>query len=182
IRHGRLPGLAIESALQPAVADADGHLLVTGLGNSARARLRIRTESIDDPYLLPSADGVVFKPRAGRIALGEYPLRISGEVMIKIQLTDADGHSRGVSALGVMLVAANGEVVKAGRSEYDGTVLLEGLAPGDYQLRLDPSQSERLHISLVGAIAVRIPAAGGYAGEVVAPITISRADSEQIIK
>ena len=169
-----LPGLAMDTALVPAVADEDGHLLVTGLGNAARARLKIRTDSIDDPYLLPPSEGVVFKPRAGRVTVAEFPLQASGEVMIKVQIEDAAGKLRGVSALGVELVSAAGAVVKAGRSEYDGSVLLEGLPPGDYQLRLDPQQSERLKIRLVEPIAVKIPTAGGYVGEVSAKIAVDK--------
>jgi len=169
-----LPGLAMDTALVPAVADEDGHLLVTGLGNAARARLKIRTDSIDDPYLLPPSEGVVFKPRAGRVTVAEFPLQASGEVMIKVQIEDAGGKARGVSALGVELVSAAGAVVKAGRSEYDGSLLLEGLPPGDYELRLDAQQSDRLKIRLVDNVSVHIPTSGGYVGEISAKIVVER--------
>jgi hypothetical protein len=168
------PGLAVDTINGPASSDNDGRLLVTGLGDSARARLRIRQESVDDPYAVLPAAAVEFAPRPGRVAVADFPLQITGEVSVKLKIRDATGNERGVSALAVELVNATGEVVAQGRTEYDGTVIVEGLRPGSYELRLEPAQAARLHLRLASALLVVIPPAGGYAGVASGTVVVER--------
>jgi hypothetical protein len=75
-----------------------------------------------------------------------------------------------LSALAVQLLGEDGRVVAAGRSEFDGALLLDGLKPGRYRVNLDPAQAERLHFILSDTVDVMIPRTGGYVGEVSAVV------------
>ena len=55
-------------------------------------------------------------------------------------------------------------VAAEGRSEYDGTLILEALRPGAYAVRLDPEQARRLKLVMTAPVDLTVPATGGFAG------------------
>ncbi len=168
-----VPGVVADSSSGVATADADGRLLVAELGDATHARVGIRAESIEDPYLRLPADALEFQPRAGRVVLAELPLQPTGEVQVRLFLRDAAGGERGLSAVQVQLWR-DGATVAAGRTEFDGTVVVDGLPPGRYELRIDPALEARLGLRLLEPVGVTIPARGGYAGDVIARVAIDR--------
>lgn len=169
-----LPGLSADSGDGPAVADQHGELLVTGLGATGTASVNLNVESIGDPYLVPPATVIEFSPRPGRAAVATYALHRSGEASVRFMLGLPGGTQRGLSALNAELVDTSGRVAAHGRTEYDGSVLFEGLSPGRYGVRLEPAQATRLKLSLAEELSVVVPASGGYAGVIDAHVEISR--------
>ena len=83
----------------------------------------------------------------------------------------AAGTSRGLSALSLKLVDAGGKDAAAGRTEFDGSLFLEGLRPGRYRVAIDPAQAERLHLALRDPVDLVVPPAGGYIGEISLTVT-----------
>lgn len=166
-----LPGLIVQGGRLPQKTDADGHVLVTGLGDGAYAQASIDMASLDDPYLIPTAPAVKVVPRPGRVASVAYPVTVSGEVELHVAFERAGQNTRGISALHLELVGADGKVAAAGSSEYDGTLLIDTIKPGTYQVRIEPAQAERLKMALTRPVTVTIQASGGFAGKITVPVT-----------
>ena len=99
-----------------------------------------------------------------------YAFTKSGEVTLKAMFVAA-GTSRGLSAPSLRLIDAGGKDVAAGRTEFDGSLFLEGLKPGRYRVAIDKAQAERLRLTLRDSAEVVIPSAGGYIGEVPLVVT-----------
>lgn len=169
----RMPGLKVSGGYREEQADALGRLVIAALGDGAYVRLRVDPESVDDAFMSLPPQTIQFTPRPGRVAMVEYGMRTTSEVELRMLLRDAVGGTRGLSALGVQLVDAQGKVVAEGRTEYDGALILEGLPPGAYQLRLDPQQSARLRLSLEAPVVLQVGAGGGFIGTVQAHVKVN---------
>ena len=169
-----LPGLRSTSGEFNAPADENGYMLVPGLGDTGKALVGLDLQSIEDPFLKTPADSVEVVTRPGRVGVARYALQVSGEVTLRFVLPLAQGGERGIAALAVELVDSRGKVAARGRTEYDGTVLFEGLAPGSYTARLEAEQAARLRMSLVQPVAVVMQPGGGYAGSIDARLAIAR--------
>jgi hypothetical protein len=167
-------GLAIQGAALPVRTDSRGEALLTGLGAGASAQVQVDPSTIEDPYLSTPPTEIRIVPRPGRVVVVPYPLRPTGEVELHVEFLRSDGPSRGLSALSIQLMAPSGEVVAGGRTEYDGSLLLEGLRPGDYTVRIEPSQAARLNLRLTETVRVSVPPGGGFVGQVKATV-VSRA-------
>ena len=164
--EGPVPNLPLQSQGPEVKTDADGRALLTGIGASGAARIRVKTDALDEPYSVPPADVVEFTPRPGRVTQVFYGLKPVGEVQLKLLLHKPDGKAKGVSGLDVQLLSKDNVVVSEGRTEYDGTMFVEKLPPGVYTVRIEPGQSQRLGLGLAAAMTVRIPPNGGYAGNI----------------
>lgn len=169
-----LAGLRSQTGEFDAASDDRGDLLVTGLGDAGTASVGLDLQSIEDPYLKPPAETLSVATRPGRVAVASFPLQVTSEAIVRFLLPLPQGGQRGLAALGVELVDAGGSVVARGRTEYDGTVLFEGLGPGRYTVRLEQSQADRLKMSLAGPVQVVVAPGGGYAGVTEARVRIAR--------
>ena len=169
----RVPRLKVSGGYRDTEADALGRLIISALGDGAYVRARVDPESVDNPYLSLPPREIQFTPRPGRVAVVNYALKATGEVELHMLLRDAAGGGRGLSALGVQLVDGSGKVVAEGRTEYDGTLVIEGLTAGTYGVRLDPEQSQRLHMSLEASPTVEIKPGGGFTGAKTAYVRIN---------
>jgi hypothetical protein len=167
-----LGGLTVQSGNWSATTDESGEAIVSGLGDSAHARIRVDPESIADPFLMAPATTIEIVPHPGRVTTVDFPLHSLGEVTVKAMFTPAGGAPRGLSALEVQAFAADGMLAAEGRTAYDGTLIFERLKPGTYSLRIDPDQAKRLKMRFTSSIEFTIPAKGGYAGVVTANVTL----------
>ena len=163
-------GLAIQGGRRPVNTDSRGEALITGLGAGAFAQLQIDPGSVEDPYLAMPPNVIRIVPRPGRVAVVPYALHPTGEVELHVEFQRADDSPRGLSALLIQLVALNGEVAGQGRTEYDGSLLLEGIRPGDYEVRIEPLQATRLHFQLKSPVHVTVAPAGGFVGQIKATV------------
>jgi len=159
-----LKDLVVQAGNSPAKSDAAGEALITGLGDSAKARIRIDPDSIDDPFLAASADAIELVPHPGQVTLVPYPLKSLAEVAIKMRLVRENAPPRALSALEVQLLSNKGEVVAEGRSEFDGTVIFERVPQGTYAVRIDPEQAQHLNLKLNSILSITVPVKGGYVG------------------
>ena len=164
-------GLAFQGGGQPVKTDSRGDALITGLGAGASARVEADPSSVEDPFLtLPPTD-IRIVPRPGRVAVVPYALHPTGEVELHVEFQQGDGTPRGLSALLVQLVAPSGEVAAQGRTEYDGSLLLEEIPPGDYAVRIEPAQAARLGLRLKDPVRVTVAPGGGFVGQIKATVT-----------
>ncbi|MDB5459365.1 MAG: hypothetical protein JWO72_1106 [Caulobacteraceae bacterium] len=171
-----VPGIESQGGRRPTVTDARGQMLVSGLGDTASARVYLDTSKLDDPYLTPPPTIIELTPRPGRTAMVSYPLVATSEVEIQVLFTRPEENPRGLSALQVQVVSASGAVAAEGRTAYDGTVLLEGLRPGVYVLRIEPEQARRLHLDFKTPVAIAAGAKGGFMGRISAEAVLTAAE------
>jgi hypothetical protein len=165
-------GVNAQAGNWPGTTDKNGEAIISGLGDSAHARIRVDPESISDPYLVSPATTIEIVPHPGRVTVVDYPLKAMGEVAFKAVFTQADGVPRGLSALEVQAFAADGTLAAEGRTEYDGTLVFERLKPGTYSVGIDRDQAKRLKLKFTSSVGFTIPAKGGYAGLVTANVAI----------
>lgn len=98
--------------------------------------IEVDTETLEDPFWAPSADGVAVVPRAGQVNNVEVPIVTTGEIDGTLYTLDSNGVREVVSGVQLEVVAEDGEVVKTVTSEYDGFYLFEKVFPGTYTLRI----------------------------------------------
>lgn len=159
-----LPGVSVLGGRRPVITDASGEAVASGLGDGAWTQVQVDADTIDDPYLAMPPRTIRLTPRPGRVAVAPFALTMTGEVELHVLFRRVGQTPRGLSAVRVQLVDAAGQVVAEGRSEYDGTLILEGLRPGTYAARLEPDQARRLNLAMTAPVGLTIPATGGFAG------------------
>lgn len=152
--------VALETPGGVATTDDQGHALSPALGDGGRVRVRVNTENVDNPFLL-GGDNVQITPRPGRTVLVSYPLQVTSEVELTARLKRAGEPDRALAAVDLQLVPASGEPV-TGRTDHAGVVIVEGVRPGRYEIRLDPDRAEALGLALEGAPVLIVPTDGGY--------------------
>jgi hypothetical protein len=177
------PGIVAEGGRGNSTTDAAGRLVVTGLGDASSARVRLNLEALGDPYLASPPTTLVAVPRPGRIAPVRYPITTTGEVELKFNFLREGYTPHGLASLSVELLNDKGAVVAHGRTEYDGTVLIEGLHAGVYDVRIAPDQAQRLHMALRAPLKVKVTSAGGFVGEIDGEVVLTtRSDRETEVK
>ncbi|MEO8115455.1 MAG: hypothetical protein ABI655_13800, partial [Phenylobacterium sp.] len=112
---------------------------------------------------------VQFYPRPGSRADVAYPLRPTGEVMVKILLRRPDNKVVGLSAAQVRLVSEKG-VIRDASTEFDGSASFQDLPAGVWRLELDPDQAARLRMHLVKDASITIKGDGGVTPDVLAEV------------
>jgi hypothetical protein len=171
-----LPGLVVQGGRYAETTDKNGHAIITGMGDAAYGQATVDLSSLEDPYLLPPATNVKVVPRPGRMIRVPYAVSESGEVELRVLFQAAGNIGRGISALHIELVDAQGKVAASGSSEFDGTLIFEGVRPGTYQVRIEPAQAERLKMALVSPVSVTIKPGGGFSGKVNVSVASRSAD------
>lgn len=150
-----LAGVQITGTGTDVITNAVGEAFVTGLGNSPKGAFRVDSASVDDVFLTSPPQDVTFAPRAGQVLRVAYPFTPTSEVVVRLQVEQRDGTRVGLSALHFELIRSDGQVV-TGSTEFDGTAVLEGVKPGQYELRLDSEQARRLQMRLAEPVKVLV--------------------------
>lgn len=140
--------------------DKSGRVLLTGLGDGRPAQVTFESETLSDPYLRPSTDGIEVVPRPGRTHVAMFPVTAVSEVEGKAFFERGDS-SRAVANVNLQLIDSTGKVVETARTEYDGFFLFEKVRAGDYTVRIDPEQAGKLKVSLAETINVKATPQGG---------------------
>lgn len=143
----------------------DGRLLVTGLGAGPTAQMGVSLDGLDDQSVAAPAAQLRLRPRPGSVARVDYPLRPTGGVTVKVELQRDDGQRVGLSSVRVQLLPSDGPAVEA-VTEFDGAAILDAVPIGDYAVRIDPGQAEKLRMRTLGAQKVTIRGGGAIAPDV----------------
>jgi hypothetical protein len=134
------------------VTNSMGVVRVGGLQPFQPIAIGIDTSSLDDPSLTPKKALQVIVPRPGVSASLEIGLVGAGD--IEGILVKDDG--RGFEGLDVELVDASGKVAGTVRSDFDGFILFERVAYGNYTIRLavDSAASAGVDRAIGGSIEI----------------------------
>jgi len=169
-----LEGVGFRGGAGEVQTNSEGLALVTGLGDGRPSQVSMITDSLPDPYMLPSRPGVEIVPRPGRTHRSLFPV---------VAMSELEGHAyfeggearRAVSNVQLQLVDLKANVVASARTEYDGYFFIDRVPPGQYRLRIDPDQAAKLKIRLAADAPVSAGPDGGLVGQLV--VTIIRQDS-----
>jgi hypothetical protein len=98
-------------------------------------------------------------PRPGKVSQVDFPVVLTGEVDGTTYLF-AKGARRPVGDLQLELVDASRKVVATIASAADGYYVMTGIVPGQYLLRISPSQLKRLGLMETGTHLITIAPGG----------------------
>ena len=153
--------MAVKAAqsYREAETDENGVAFLTQLPKNKPTDLILDKDTLEDPFLEPSAQGVSIVPRPGHVQEIEIPVVTTGEIDGTLLTAAEDGTETPVANALVQLVDSSGNVVQTVRSEHDGFYYFQKVFPGAYSVRIDPD-----HASLAGktyqAVSVEIDQEG----------------------
>jgi len=139
----------------PVKSDENGIAFITGLTSHAPSDISIATGTLEDPLWKPAVEGVRLSPRPGSVAKIDFPVVESGEVDGSIYIL-RNGKLGGVGDVEIQLVNAEGKIIRATKSAYDGFYLFSGLNHGTYLLRVSPDQIRNLNLFEVRPIQITV--------------------------
>jgi hypothetical protein len=143
-------------AERPAVTDANGRVLLTGLGSAPSGQLVVSLKDIDR-FSVDSPPALIkYAPRPGNVMNVEYPLRPTGELYLRLLIAKRPGEL-GLAGVRVLLRGEKGEPLE-GVTEYDGSLYLDNVPLGKYSVELDPAQATRLKMRLQDLIRIEVRA------------------------
>ncbi|MFM7704447.1 MAG: hypothetical protein ACKO6D_05940, partial [Rubrivivax sp.] len=155
-------GFFVNGTGAPVRTDASGLAYIPRLTPHRVAGISLNPSSLEDSQWSPGGPGVSFMPRAGRVAMLEFPVMVTAEIDGYVQL-ETDGQRRGVSDVQLELYAADGALAMRVRSTADGYFLISGVKPGRYTLRVAEEQIRRLALQPVQALTVEVASDGQVA-------------------
>lgn len=139
--------------------DANGVAMIPQLGDGRRISYKVDMESLPDIALFPKSAGITFLPRAGRVHTSDFAVVALSEVEGTARFASAQGQ-KPVSGVQLELVGVDGAVIRSTRTEGDGFYLFEQVPPGDYTIRIEPGQAQRLAIAMAGEVAINANSEG----------------------
>lgn len=131
---------------------ADGRATLAGLPSDQRTDILVAPESLEDPTWTPSHAGVRLLSRAGRTAIVDLPVTISGEVTGTVRLRPLasvrrTGGLHGMGGVSLQLTDDAGRAARTTRSAFDGFFDLTDVPPGRYRLELSPTSAQRFALA-----------------------------------
>lgn len=111
-----------------------GKTIIDGLQPFQPILIGIDSSTLPDPFVQPATSGVVVTPRPGVAFEILLPLVSAGEISGTL-VKEGGGIYTGVD---LELIDKDGNLVKSTRSEFDGYFLFEGVAYGEYSIRINP--------------------------------------------
>ena len=153
--EGPVAGVTFLSGTDENRTDAGGRAFITGLGDGARASVRVDSDSMPDIALAPARPGIEVVPRPGRIHTSDFAIVTLSDIEGTAYFR-AESGTRAVSRLQLRLLRPDGSLAARARSESDGFFLFERLPAGEYRLELDPQQAASLKIRLEGPVTLTL--------------------------
>jgi hypothetical protein len=154
----------------PAETGSDGRLLMSGLGAGPTGSVRVNLEGIDNPSVRSPPATIQFTTRPGAVTRVAYPLRPTGDVVVKVELVRDDGQIVGLSATRVLLAPAGGGAAIEGVTEFDGAAMFSQAPAGVYKVELDADQAAKLRMHMLGETTVTIKCDGSFTDDAVVQV------------
>jgi len=167
-----IEGVTFLAGTDEARSDAKGRAFIGGLGDGARASLRVDSDSMPDIALAPARPGIEIVPRPGRIHTADFAIVTLSDIEGTAYFR-AESGTRAVSRLQLRLLRPDGTLAAHARSESDGFFLFERLPAGEYRIELDPQQAATLKIRLEGPVTLTL---GGKGSVLRQPIYVKSAN------
>lgn len=138
-----------------ATTDEQGMTRLTQLGNGNPVAVQVDPTTLPDILMAPASRGMEIVPRPGRFHVMDFPILALSEIEGTVTFAGTSA-ARGVSGLRLLLIDNKGEIAGSTRTERGGTYFFEQVLPGKFTLALDPEQSTRLGICMVGSAVIEV--------------------------
>lgn len=145
----------VNGARHPTLTDANGLAYLERVPAMRHADVAMLASTLQDPQWLPRRTGMRVLPRAGAAAELQFPVIVTSEIDGTVYLME-NGQRREMGNLLLELVAAAGDVIASGLTESDGYYVLSGIPVGEYQVRVSPSQMQRMGLRATTSRTVSI--------------------------
>ncbi len=161
-----LPEVYVQSVnvSRRAKTDEKGYSLIKDLPESIVTDIRIDTNTLPDPFMIPGFAGVSIFPRAGQMVNLTFPIHNAGEIDGSVYIAD-NNTKKEVPGMTMSLIPVDGkstEVISA-NTAGDGYYVLSTIPPGNYLLSINSNGAKKLDAGGAAPIPVTI----GYDGNVI---------------
>ncbi|PMH07770.1 hypothetical protein BCU75_18610 [Vibrio splendidus] len=153
-------------------ATESGVLLMTDLSTTESKNIYIDDQKMQDPYLYPTIEGLSALGRPGIIQTFDYPFIATGEVDGDAYLFK-NGEFQPIAGAKIQLVDQKGRVISERTSEYDGFFFMDKVPLGDYRLRVDPEQVQRLNLKPIPEHQITLQNSGDFVGPIRIELVVS---------
>jgi len=148
-------------------SDSEGRVLLSRLSPLHPITLGLNLASLEDPYWIPTRKPETLVLRPGQVYVLEVPVAVTGEVEGTIWLEEGTERQPAANVL-VQALTPNGRVAAETRTAYDGLYILDQVPPGQYAIRIDPEQLNRLHLTSTDPVSIEL----GQGGEIIRQIDL----------
>ncbi|MFB9242744.1 hypothetical protein IV454_21280 [Massilia antarctica] len=152
-------GFAVNGGTQLARSDADGVVYLRRLPAHQHVDIAVDPATLEDPQWQAREPGRRLVPRPGKVSRLDIAIGITGAIDGTTYLMSGGGQ-RGMGDFELELLDTRGTIVGKTTSSADGYYVLDGVAPGDYLLRLAPAQLARLGLQDSGMHLITIDTTG----------------------
>lgn len=125
------------------VTDKRGIALLTQLPAYRPLDLGLAAGTLEDPAWTPTLKGVRFTPRPGKAVEVDFPVVLTGEIDGTVR-TVRLGQPAAAGGVTLHLTDGAGRVIQETKSAYDGYYLFTAVVPGEYELRIAPTEVARI--------------------------------------
>lgn len=158
-----LPGISFRAGNNAQMTDEQGQLVLTDVYAYRPNNIELTTSQLSDPYWVPTRKGVEVIPRPGRIIEVDFPIVNVGEIDGVVTLENGT-NVREVANVELDLINSNGEVAASVKSSYDGFYLFDRVAPGEYKLRMNSAQIDRLKLKIPKPVVIHMSGGEVFSG------------------
>lgn len=116
--------------------DESGRVLINKLAPLSVTNIELIQEELPDPFMVPMVPGYQLRPRAGKLMALMLPVTEGGELAGILKLADGRPFGR----VRLQLIHPQGHIQQETASLGDGYFVFNKIYPGQWQVRLSPSQ------------------------------------------
>jgi hypothetical protein len=157
-----LPGVRFAGSGQWRDIETDraGLAFLANLPAYSERAVKLDLESLQDPYLLPSLEGVATTGHPGAHIELQFPVTFSGDVEGTVYARTPTGRIP-LRNIGLELVDMRRHTSRTLVSEFDGYYLFQEVPPGWYEIHVVERTLTRRNLRMPPPLAVIVPAEGG---------------------
>ncbi|GAB4186367.1 MAG: hypothetical protein Tsb002_10730 [Wenzhouxiangellaceae bacterium] len=138
--------LRVNGAVQRERTDDNGLATLSELPVATPLAIQLHEASLSNPFWAPlqsTPQRIALRP--GQHHLLQFPVIETAEIDGTVWLNDSGGRAAAANVR-VQVLDAQGELVRTVTTAFDGFFLIDRLLPGEYTLRLEPQQMQRLRL------------------------------------
>lgn len=126
--------------------DKQGVAVLSSLYDSVKTDIVVDESTLDGPFMISASPGVSIKARKGYVDQVQLPVVRAGELDGIIYQNGDNGEPEPAPYIMLNLLDSRQKVVATTRSEYDGYYQFTNVVPGNYQLKVDESYTDRRNL------------------------------------